>query len=78
MHEFTKKSEAVLEKARAFAIKHRYTYIGTEHLLYGLIKEQTGIAGKILSKQKITAKYIVLPERAGILTQTLKEETSTI
>ena len=58
MHEFTKKAEQVLEKARAFAIKHKYTNIGTEHLLYGLIKEQTGIAGKILSKQKITAKYI--------------------
>ena len=58
MHEFTKKSESVLAKAREFVIKHNYTYIGTEHLLYGLVKEQTGIAGKILSKQKITAKYI--------------------
>ncbi len=58
MHEFTKKAESVLEKTRLFAIKHRYTYIGTEHILYGLIKEQTSIAGKILSKQKITAKYI--------------------
>ncbi len=58
MHEFTKKAESVLEKTRLFAIKHRYTYIGTEHILYGLVKEQTGLAGKILSKQKVTAKYI--------------------
>ena len=58
MHEFTKKSESVLEKAREFVLKNGYTYIGTEHLLYGLVKEQTGIAGKILSKQKITAKYV--------------------
>ncbi len=58
MHEFTKKAESVLEKTRLFAIKHRYTYIGTEHILYGLVKEQTGVAGKILSKQKITAKYV--------------------
>ena len=58
MYEFTKKSESVLEKARSFVIKHGYTYIGTEHILYGLVKEQTGIAGKILSKQKITAKKI--------------------
>ncbi|MBR6614339.1 MAG: ATP-dependent Clp protease ATP-binding subunit [Clostridia bacterium] len=58
MHEFTKKAESVLEKTRLFAIKHKYTYIGTEHILYGLVKEQTGIAGKILSKQKVTAKYI--------------------
>ncbi len=58
MYEFTKKSESVLEKTRDFVIKHKYTYIGTEHILYGLVKEQTGIAGKILSKQKITAKKI--------------------
>ncbi|MBR6688980.1 MAG: ATP-dependent Clp protease ATP-binding subunit [Clostridia bacterium] len=58
MHEFTRKSESVLEKTRDFAIKHNYTYIGTEHLLYGLVKEQSGIAGKILSKQKVTAKFV--------------------
>ena len=58
MHEFTKKAESVLEKTRQFAIKHKYTYIGTEHILYGLVKEQASVAGKILLKQKITAKYI--------------------
>ena len=58
MREFTKKTESVLEKAREFALKNGYAYIGTEHILYGLVKEQSGIAGKILAKQKITAKYI--------------------
>ena len=58
MHEFTKKAESVLEKTRQFAIKHKYTYIGTEHILYGLVKEQASVAVKILLKQKITAKYI--------------------
>ena len=58
MYEFTKRAEMALENTRKFAIDNYYSYIGTEHLLYGLTKTQSGIAAKILAKQNITHEYI--------------------
>ena len=58
MYEFTKRAEIALENARDFAIENCYSYIGTEHLLYGLTREGNGIAAKILLKQEVTAEYI--------------------
>lgn len=63
MHEFTKRAESALEKTREFAIENNYSYIGTEHILYGLVKENKGLASKILTKQKVTEEYV----RAQIL-----------
>ena len=58
MYEFTKRAEMALENTRKFAIDNYYSYIGTEHLLYGLTKTQSGIAARILAKQNITHEYI--------------------
>ena len=58
MYEFTKRAEIVLENTRNFAIENYYSYIGTEHLLYGLSCEEKGIASRILAKQGINAEYI--------------------
>lgn len=58
MHEFTKRAEQALKDTRDFAIENRYSYIGTEHILYGLVKEQKGIAARILLKQNITKEYL--------------------
>ena len=58
MYEFTKRAEMVLESTRNFAIDNYYSYIGTEHLLYGLTKTQNGIAARVLAKQNITCEYI--------------------
>ena len=58
MYEFTKRAEIALEETRSFAIENSYSYIGTEHLLYGLVKEEKGIAARILSKQGINANYV--------------------
>ena len=38
MYEFTERAAAALEFAKDFAIEHNYSYIGTEHILYGLVK----------------------------------------
>ena len=51
MYEFTGRAARVLEIAREFAIEHNYSFIGTEHILYGLVKEGEGLASKILSSQ---------------------------
>jgi len=58
MYEFTKRAEFALENTRRFAMDNYYSYIGTEHLLYGLIYEEKSIASKILAKQNITSQYI--------------------
>lgn len=58
MHEFTKRAEQALKDTRDFAVENKYSYIGTEHILYGLVKESKGLAAKILSRQNITTDYL--------------------
>lgn len=58
MYEFTERAAASLEYAKSFATSHNYSYIGTEHILYGLVKEGEGLAAKILLNQGITLDYI--------------------
>ena len=45
---FTKKARQVLTYAQEEAQLMNHGYIGTEHLLLGLVREQTGIPAKIL------------------------------
>ncbi|MDO4282924.1 MAG: ATP-dependent Clp protease ATP-binding subunit [Clostridia bacterium] len=58
MYEFTGRASKVLELAKEFSLEHNYSFIGTEHILYGLVEEGEGLASKILSKQGITSEYI--------------------
>lgn len=58
MYEFTDRAARVLENAKEFAKENNYSYIGTEHILYGLVKEKEGIASKILSNQGITEEML--------------------
>ena len=58
VYKFTKSSEKVFEFANDLAIKMGHSYIGTEHLLYGLSKERNGVAGKVFSKLHITPEMI--------------------
>jgi len=58
MYEFTERAAAALDYAKDFAIEHNYSYIGTEHILYGLVKEGEGLAAKILLNQRITLDYV--------------------
>ncbi len=54
MYKFTGSSEKALELAAQLAAEFGHNYIGTEHILYGLIKEGTGVASKVLELQDIT------------------------
>ena len=58
MYEFTGRASRVLEIAEEFSKEHNYSFIGTEHLLYGLIEEGEGLASKILSSQGLTSEYV--------------------
>ena len=58
-YKFTGRAEKALEIANDIAIELGHNYIGTEHLLYGLIKEGTGIANKVLENQNVTAEDVL-------------------
>jgi len=58
-YKFTKKAEKAVEIAESSAIELGHNYVGTEHILYGLVKEGTGIASKVLENQNITAEAVL-------------------
>ena len=55
VYKFTKRAEKALEYAGDLAQGFGHNYIGTEHILYGLVKEGSGVASQVLYMQKITA-----------------------
>lgn len=48
MERFTQRARRVLSLAHQEAERMRHNYIGTEHLLIGLIREEGGVAGRVL------------------------------
>lgn len=46
---FTDKARTVLKLAEKTAVRMHAGYVGTEHILVGLLKENTGVAAKVLS-----------------------------
>ena len=59
MYKFTNRAEKAIELANEIALELGHTYIGTEHILYGLCKEGTGVASKVLANQDITDEDIL-------------------
>ena len=59
MYQFTNRAQKALELANEIAIELGHNYIGTEHLLYGLVKEGTGVASRVLTQQGVTPEDIV-------------------
>ena len=55
---FTKKAETALLHARECAIALGHNYIGTEHILWGLAKEGTGIAASVLHANGVDEEKI--------------------
>jgi ATP-dependent Clp protease ATP-binding subunit ClpC len=51
---FTEKAERAISFAQESAMKLGHTYVGTEHILLGLIKEGTGVAYHVLSSHGLT------------------------
>ena len=69
-YKFTKSGEKVLEIANELAIELGHNYIGTEHILYGLACEESGVASKVLEKQNVTPENVIekIEELIGINT----------
>ena len=58
-YKFTESAKKVLEYANEITLKLGHDYIGTEHILYGLSLENTGIANKVLEGQNITPEGVL-------------------
>ncbi len=81
---YTDSAEKVLEIAQKESKKLKHYYIGSEHLLLGLLKEEDGVAGSVLRNQMldidaiydlindltVTGRGTLLKERSGFTPRT--------
>lgn len=56
---FTIQAQSAIDQAAAAAKKLKHPYIGTEHLLLGLLREVTGVAGQLLAQYGVEEKKIL-------------------
>ena len=75
-NKFTKQAQTALTLAKAAAIDFELGYIGTEHLLLGLLSETEGAAGRVLEEFQVDGKKLVelidklvTPEEVGNVTE---------
>ena len=58
-YKFTNSAEKAIEIANDIALELGHNYIGTEHILYGLVKEETGVASKVLQNQNVKPEAVL-------------------
>ena len=58
-YKFTNRAKKAITIANELAIELGHSYIGTEHILYGLAKEGSGVASKVLENQEIMPEQII-------------------
>ncbi len=58
VYKFTTRAKKAIDIANDVAVELNHNYIGTEHILYGLIKEGNGVASKVLENQAVSATKI--------------------
>ena len=58
-YKFTERAKTVLEIANSVAIELGHNYVGTEHILYGLSKEGSGVASRVLENQNVSSDVIL-------------------
>ena len=59
IYKFTTRAKKVIEIADEISIKLGHNYIGTEHILYGLVTEGEGVASKVLNNKGITQEKVL-------------------
>jgi len=74
-YNFTNRAQEAIQISNEIAQELGHSYIGTEHILYGLAKEGAGVAAKVLENQGITAESIVEKIQELIGTENPVEET---
>ncbi len=58
-YKFTNRAERAITSAQEIAGELGHNYIGTEHLLAGLMREGTGLAYKVLSLNNVTEEKVI-------------------
>lgn len=58
-YNLTSRAKKAIEIANDIAIELGHSYVGTEHLLYGLAKEGSGVASKVLENQNVIPEDII-------------------
>jgi ATP-dependent Clp protease ATP-binding subunit ClpC len=56
---FTEKAERAINYAQKSAMEMGHNYVGTEHLLLGLVKEGSGIASRVLQSAGVTEEKVI-------------------
>ncbi len=77
VYKFTKSGEKVLSIANELAVDLGHSYIGTEHILYGLACEENGVASKVLKNQGVMSEDI-LDKIEELLGAQIKENFSVL
>ena len=75
VYKFTNSAKNAIEIASTIATELGHNYIGTEHILYGLAKETTGVASKVLEMQNVTSVIVLekIEELIGHESKALEE-----
>lgn len=56
---FTERAERAIAMSQEAAVELGHNYVGTEHLLVGLIKEGGGIAARVFQNQDVTVEKVI-------------------
>ncbi|MEM7126282.1 MAG: ATP-dependent Clp protease ATP-binding subunit [Chloroflexota bacterium] len=59
LERFTKRARRVLTLAQEEALRLNHNYIGTEHLLLGLVREENGVAVKVLRELGVEPNQVI-------------------
>jgi len=59
MEHFTQRAQRVLTLAEEIAVKLKHTVIGTEHVLVGLLREENGVASRVLRNLELKDKLVI-------------------
>ena len=65
---FTQRAEIAIEAARTAAGELGHAYIGTEHLLLGIMEEQDGLGAHILRREGLEREHLrrVIARESGV------------
>ena len=71
---YTQKAEQALKLAKRASARLKHPYIGTEHILIGLLEEETGAAGQVLAGAGVTVEaltdmisQLIAPESGSLM-----------
>ncbi len=86
MERFTQRARRVLSLAQEEAERMQHSHIGTEHLLLGLLREEGGVAGRVLRElglrqnqvEQLVEKMTSANKRAGVTRMDLSPATKRV